>query len=137
MGIHSKWIQLGDTNLYLKPLQRQRSATELEGTWHASRTHVAVLALHLRNTSTPPREYRQDDCASKTAKNCGDDCPECPIEIRERTVYPKCEAMVPGYGGHVPGITTCKFGKTFGRETREALQKVYSTPRLKPHPKKC
>jgi len=45
--------------------------------------------------------------------------------------------MVPGYGGHVPGIVTCKFGKTFGRETREALQKVYSTPTLRTHPKKC
>jgi len=58
--IHLKWIQLGDTNLYLKALQRQRSATELEGTWHASRTHVAVLALRLRNTSNLPRECRQD-----------------------------------------------------------------------------
>jgi len=88
-------------------------------------------------TEVAPAGRTKDDCVSKTAKNCGDDCPECPIEIHERTVYPKCEAMVPGYGGHVPGITTCKFGKTFGRETREALQKVYSTPRLKPYPKKC
>merc|ERR1719447_1778883 len=70
------------------------------------------------------------DSRSKTYQKCSDDCPECPIEIHSRTVYPKCEAMLPGYGGHVPGIQVCKFGKTFGRETREALQKVYSTPLL-------
>jgi len=81
-----------------------------------------------------PQNY---DCDSKTSRKCENDCPECPIEIHSRTIYPKCEAMVPGYGGHVPGITTCKFGKTFGRETREALQKVYSTPQLKTYPKKC
>lgn len=85
-----------------------------------------------------PREAEQKyDCDSKTSRRCENDCPECPIEIHNRTIYPKCEAMLPGYGGHVPGITTCKFGKTFGRETREALQKVYSTPQLKTYPKKC
>jgi len=77
------------------------------------------------------------DSRSKTYQNCSDDCPECPIEIHSRTVYPKCEAMLPGYGGHVPGIQVCKFGKTFGRETREALQKVYSTPLLRRHRKSC
>jgi len=88
-------------------------------------------------TEKAPATKAKYDCDSKTSRRCENDCPECPIEIHNRTVYPKCEPMVPGYGGHVPGITTCKFGKTFGRETREALQKVYSTPRLKTFPKKC
>jgi len=84
------------------------------------------------------QEKKKYNCEPKQ-KRCKDDCPECPIEIHTRTIYPKCESMVPGYGGHVPGILTCKFGKTFGRETREALQKVYSTPQLKTlkQQKKC
>jgi len=93
------------------------------------------VSIPARTEVAPARS--KYDCDSKTAPKCENNCPECPIEIHNRTVYPKCEAMVPGYGGHVPGITTCKFGKTFGRETREALQKVYSTPRLRTYPKKC
>jgi len=77
-----------------------------------------------------------DSCVTATRK-CEDNCPECPIEIHSRTVYPKCEAMVPGYGGHVPGVQICKFGKTYGRETREALQKVYSTVQFGRNGRKC
>lgn len=95
---------------------------------------VASGRTEVAPSTTTKAKY---DCDSKTSRRCENDCPECPIEIHSRMVYPKCEPMVPGYGGHVPGITTCKFGKTFGRETREALQKVYSTPRLKTFPKKC
>lgn len=77
------------------------------------------------------------DPCQPTTRKCEDNCPECPIEIHSRTVYPKCESMLPGYGGHVPGVNVCKFGKTFGRETREALQKVYSTPMLPRFRKSC
>lgn len=104
---------------------------------------VKLAPLKLTPVSIParkegaPMNKSKYNCDSKTSRRCENDCPECPIEIHNRTVYPKCEAMVPGYGGHVPGIVTCKFGKTFGRETREALQKVYSTPRLKTYQKKC
>merc|ERR550519_461812 len=101
---------------------------KLMATVTSGRTEAAPRASG--RTEAVPRASKYD-CDSKTSRQCENNCPECPIEIHNRTIYPKCEAMVPGYGGHVPGITTCKFGKTFGRETREALQKVYSTPQLK------
>jgi len=86
---------------------------------------------------TQDKKMKPDPCLPQGKRRCGNDCPECPIEIHSRTVYPKCEAMVPGYGGHVPGLNSCKFGKTFGRETREALQRVFSTQGFKDNLKKC
>jgi len=89
-----------------------------------------------KSKSVPVKLPRLDPCVTTTRK-CEDNCPECPIEIHSRTVYPKCEPMLPGYGGHVPGVQICKFGKTYGRETREALQKVYSTVQFGRSSKKC
>merc|ERR1719187_811986 len=120
----------------LVPMERPQcpAPPKLMATVTSGRTEAAPRASG--RTEAAPRASKYD-CNSKTSRQCENNCPECPIEIHNRTIYPKCEAMVPGYGGHVPGITTCKFGKTFGRETREALQKVYSTPQLKTYPKKC
>ena len=58
-------------------------------------------------------------------------CPSAEIDIGRRVVYDKRRGMIPGYGGHVPGIHTCTQGSNFGNLTRKVLKQTVSSERLK------
>ena len=58
-------------------------------------------------------------------------CPSAEIDIGRRVVYDKKRGMIPGYGGHVPGIHTCTQGSNFGNLTRRVLKQTVSSERLK------
>lgn len=74
---------------------------------------------------------RENKSGKVKNKECdGEGCPENQTTIGSRSVYPRFGGMVPGYGGHVPGFERCKFGKTYGSETAEALKKVKSTEKF-------
>ena len=57
-------------------------------------------------------------------------CPSEKIDIGRRVVYDKRRGMIPGYGGHVPGIHICTQGGNFGNLTRKVLKQTVSSERL-------
>jgi len=72
-----------------------------------------------------PEELKKDDCQKSTK------CPSAEIDIGRRVVYDKKRGMLPGYGGHVPGIQICTQGGNFGNVTRRVLQQTVSSERLR------
>jgi len=70
-------------------------------------------------------QKKKDDCQQSSK------CPSAEIDIGRRVVYDKRRGMIPGYGGHVPGIHTCTQGSNFGNLTRKVLKQTVSSERLK------
>jgi len=70
-------------------------------------------------------QKKKDDC-QETSK-----CPSAKIDIGRRVVYDKRRGMIPGYGGHVPGIHICTQGGNFGNLTRRVLKQTVSSERLR------
>jgi len=71
-------------------------------------------------------QKKKEDC-QKSSK-----CPSAEIDIGRRVVYDKRRGMIPGYGGHVPGIHICTQGGNFGNLTRRVLKQTVSSERLRP-----
>jgi len=69
-------------------------------------------------------QKKKDDCAEMSK------CPSAKIDIGRRVVYDKRRGMIPGYGGHVPGIHICTQGGNFGNLTRRVLKQTVSSERL-------
>lgn len=70
-------------------------------------------------------QKKKDDCTESSK------CPSAEIDIGRRVVYDKRRGMIPGYGGHVPGIHICTQGGNFGNLTRKVLKQTVSSERLR------
>jgi len=70
-------------------------------------------------------QKKKDDCQESSK------CPSATIDIGRRVVYDKMRGMLPGYGGHVPGIHICTQGGNFGNLTRKVLKQTISSERLR------
>merc|ERR1712142_81670 len=71
-------------------------------------------------------QKKKAECEEGSSK-----CPSAKIDIGRRVVYDKRRGMIPGYGGHVPGIHICTQGGNFGNLTRKVLKQTVSSERLR------